>query len=180
MDTRGHQALLNDFGLLLIRVIVGVVFLFHGSQKMFGLFDGSGLAGFAGFLDQLAIPQPAVAAVLASSAELIGGILLVLGYGTRIAVLPMIVTMGVAIFSVHAGAFSLVANGMEYALVLAIVLAGLGCTGPGRFSLSWLLNHDAVMRRLLPQKSETQAEVVEPVQSSTIAAVGHAPESSQG
>jgi putative oxidoreductase len=178
MNAHKSQLILTDVGLLLIRVIVGVVFAFHGSQKMFGLFGGVGLAGFAGFLDQMAIPQPAVAAVLASSAELIGGNLLVLGFGIRFAVLPMIVTMGVAIFAVHGGAFSLEANGMEYALLLAVVLAGLGFTGPGRISLSCLMNNEALIRRFLPSSGVNMGQSNESAQSHGSAAVGQSADAS--
>lgn len=125
----------TDVGLLLIRAMVGVVFVFHGAQKLFGAFGGPGLDGFAGFMTKLGLPQPYLQAVLAAATEFFGGLLLLLGLGTRLAVVPMVVTMLVASFMVHGGAFSAQANGMEYPLTLAFVLAGLGLTGAGRISL---------------------------------------------
>ena len=126
-------------GLLLIRLMVGVVFVFHGSQKLFGAFGGPGLEGFAGFLTQLQVPMPMVSAVLAAVAEFGGGLALIAGLGTRFAAVPLVITMLVAAFKVHGSAFSAQAGGLEYALTLAVVSAGLGLTGAGAFSLDhWL------------------------------------------
>ena len=126
---------LHDVGVLLIRAIIAVVFMYHGSQKLFGMFEGPGIAGFAGFLESINVPLPKVNAVMAASAEVFGGIAVLLGVGLRIAVFPMVVTMVVAIVTVHGKAFSAQAGGMEYPLTLAIVLLGLGLTGAGRFSI---------------------------------------------
>lgn len=126
-------------GLLAIRIMVGVVFVFHGSQKLFGAFGGPGLEGFAGFLTQLQVPFPMASAVLAAVAEFGGGLALIAGVGTRAVALPLVVTMLVAAFKVHGSAFSAQAGGMEYALTLAVISAGLGLTGAGAFSVDHLL-----------------------------------------
>ncbi len=129
----------RDLGLLLIRTMVGVVFVFHGSQKLFGAFGGPGLEGFTGFLTQLEVPLPGVSAVLAAVAEFAGGLALIAGLGTRVAALPLVVTMLVAAFKVHGTAFSAQAGGMEYALTLGVVTAGVAFTGGGQWSLDALL-----------------------------------------
>src|SRR3989337_594122 len=108
--TRQHAL---DLGLLLIRTMVGVVFVFHGAQKLFGAFGGPGLEGFTGFLTQLEGPMPAGSAGLAPVAEFAGGLALIAGLGTRIAAVPLLVTMLVAAFKVHGAAFSAQAGGME-------------------------------------------------------------------
>lgn len=124
-----------NLGLLLIRVMVGVVFMFHGSQKLFGMFGGPGIDGFAASLESnLNFPLPVLNAWLAACAEFFGGVSLVLGLATRIAAVPLVITMLVAAFMVHGGAFSLQHNGMEYALTLGVVVAGLALTGPGAYS----------------------------------------------
>jgi putative oxidoreductase len=127
-------------GLFFIRGMLGVVFMFHGSQKLFGWFGGGGLSGTAGFMEQIGLPLPAVSAIMAGAAEFFGGLALLLGLGTRIATLPLVFTMLVAAFVVHGGAFSVQQGGMEYPLTLAIVLAGLGLTGGGRLSVGARLN----------------------------------------
>ena len=153
--------LLQNVGLLLIRVMVGVVFVFHGSQKMFGLFDGQGLAGFTAQLAQMQFPWPQYAAVSAASAEFFGGIAFILGAWTRIASIPLAATMFVASFIVHKHAFSIQHQGMEYALTLAVFIVAIGLMGPGRFSLGSLLSGRLSARARapepLPQQYSAQA-----------------------
>ncbi|MFG0330114.1 MAG: DoxX family protein [Phycisphaerales bacterium] len=133
LEHAGAQA-----GLLVARVLPGVVFVFHGSQKLFGAFDGPGLAGFAGYLDALGVPAPALNAAVAASVELVGGLALLTGVGQRIVAAPLAFTMLVAAFLAHGGAFDAGKGGMEYPLTLAFVVIGLGLTGPGRLTLATL------------------------------------------
>lgn len=128
--TRAGGATATDVGLLLIRAIVGIVFIYHGYHKLFG-----GLRGFADALDAMGLPLPMVSAALAACAEFFGGLALLLGVATRIAVVPMVFTMIVAILTAHRHAFSLQHGGMEYALTLGVVMLGLGLTGAGRLSV---------------------------------------------
>ena len=129
----------NDVGLVAIRGMLGVVFMFHGSQKLFGWFGGGGLSGTAGFMEQISMPLPEISAFMAGAAEFFGGLALILGIGTRLAVIPLAFTMLVASFVVHRGAFSVQQGGMEYPLTLAVILMGLGLTGGGRLAASALL-----------------------------------------
>ena len=133
----------RDLGLLFIRAIVGTVFLFHGLQKLFGAFEGPGLIGFAGYLAQQGVPLPQVSAVLAASAEFLGGLALLTGVGTAVAAVPLVATMLVASFAMHGGAFDSLKGGMEYPLTLALTVAGIGLTGPGRWTLAALIQHSA-------------------------------------
>lgn len=129
----------QDLGLLLLRLSVGAVFVFHGSQKLFGAFGGHGIAGFAGYLDQLGVPLPVLNASLAASAEFFGGLALLLGLATPLAAVPLTITMLVAGFTAHSG-FDITQGGNEYTLVLASVALALGLNGPGRYSLQSLLS----------------------------------------
>lgn len=122
-----------DLGLFLIRLILGVVFLFHGAQKLFGLFGGGGIEGTAQFFESLQLPVPTASAVVSGLAELLGGLALVLGAGTRVAALVLTVNMAVAALTAHSGFAA--PEGMEYPLTLAVVALGLACTGSGRFAL---------------------------------------------
>lgn len=119
-----------DAGLLLIRLMVGVVFLYHGQGKLFG-----GLEGFAGYLGSMGVPAPQFAALLAALSEFVGGLVLIAGVAFRFALWPLVFTMLVAAFKAHAGKFSLQDGGMEYALTLGVVVAGLALTGPGSLAL---------------------------------------------
>jgi len=128
-------SLKHDLALLSIRLITGAAFLFHGSQKLFGLFGGYGIEGTAGWMESLGIPFPVASTIAAGSAELIGGAALVTGFGQRLLAAPLAFTMLVAAFTAHAGAFDASAGGMEYPLTLAVVVAALGLLGPGRLAL---------------------------------------------
>lgn len=125
-------------GLFLIRAIVGVVFVFHGSQKLFGWFGGYGIAGTGQFMEGIGIPFGVASAVLVGVTELIGGLALLTGAWSRIAAVVLAFTMLVASFTAHGGAFSLASNGMEYSLTLALVSAGLAGTGPGAWTVAAL------------------------------------------
>lgn len=138
MYARTSTSAAHDFGLLLIRVILGVVFMFHGSQKLFGLFEGGGMEEFAANIEQMEVPMPQVAAYAAALAEFVGGLFLLVGLFTRIAAIPVTITMLVAAIMVHGSAFSAAKGGMEYPLTLGLVAAGLIFTGPGRFSVDGL------------------------------------------
>lgn len=133
------QAHLTDAGLFSIRAITGIVFIYHGAQKLFGAFGGPGIEGFAGFLASLNIPLPTLNAYLAGGAEFFGGLALLTGIAARFFALPLVITMLVASFMVHGGAFSAQANGMEYPLTLALVTLGIGLTGPGRWTIAQLV-----------------------------------------
>ena len=125
-----------DFGLLLIRIVIGVVFFFHGAQKLFGWFGGPGLEGTEAGFAKGGIPYPMVSAVLAGGAEFVGGLALILGVFMRILILPTIFTMGVAVFHAHWDkGFSAGQGGYEYPLTLGVVMLGLVFTGAGRYAL---------------------------------------------
>ncbi len=126
---------LHDLGLLLMRGVLGTVFVYHGAEKLFGFPHGGGLGPFAQYLSSLGIPYPAYGAALAGLAEFVGGLALVTGYGFRLLMLPLVVTMGVAVYFVHRHAFTAQQNGMEYPLTLGVVILGLVFTGPGRWRL---------------------------------------------
>ncbi len=141
MTARTSSDFLNrfDLGLLLMRLMLGIIFIFHGSMKLFGWFGGGGLEGMAAFNAQLGLPFPMAGAVLAGLAEFFGGLALLAGFAVRWAVIPMIGTVLVASFTVHREAFWVEDNGMEYTLTLAVLLAALGIMGAGRFTLRELV-----------------------------------------
>jgi putative oxidoreductase len=142
------QDRLDNVALLLVRSGLALVFIFHGSQKLFGWFGGHGLSGTAGWMESIGIPLPMLSTILAGSAEFFGGLVLLLGVGTRIAAVPMAFTMLVAILTVHSSAFDAAAGGMEYTLTLGVVLVALALTGPGRLTVA----------RLIPQRSERHTD----------------------
>ncbi|MCI3920039.1 DoxX family protein [Paenibacillus sp. TRM 82003] len=127
---------MEDLGLLLIRVIIGVAFIGHGAQKLFGWFGGYGPKGTGGWFESIGMKPGVVVAVLAGTVELVGGLLFALGLFTPVAALLLAGTMVVAIVKVHGkNGFWATANGYELNLVLLAVFVGLALIGAGDYSV---------------------------------------------
>lgn len=124
------------FGLTVLRVLVGITFMAHGSQKLFGWFGGYGLAGVAQWMESIGLAPGYLMALMAGSAEFFGGLALVIGLLVRPASAVLAITMLVAIFSVHIGnGFFMADNGYEFALALLAATLALLIEGAGRLSL---------------------------------------------
>lgn len=124
------------FGLTILRVLVGITFMAHGSQKLFGWFGGYGLAGVAQWMESIGLAPGYLMALMAGSAEFFGGLALVIGLLVRPASAVLAFTMLVAIFSVHIGnGFFMADNGYEFALALLAATLALLIEGAGRLSL---------------------------------------------
>jgi putative oxidoreductase len=125
-----------DIGLLLLRLVVGLTVAAHGGQKLFGWFGGYGLAGTGGWLESIGFRPGKVQAAVAGTAELVGGLLLALGFLTPVGAALVISVMVVAIVSVHLPkGFFVTSGGFEYNLVLLAAAAALAFAGPGAYSL---------------------------------------------
>jgi putative oxidoreductase len=122
-------------GLFVIRVVVGLLLIGHGTQKLFGWFGGHGLAGTGGFFHSLGHRPGRLMAAVAGTSEAGGGLLLVLGLLTPLGAAIVLGTMVVA-GSVHAdkGVWA-TAGGYELPLVYGVVGAGLAFTGAGGWSI---------------------------------------------
>lgn len=128
-----------DWGLLIIRLVFGLTYAAHGTQKLFGWFGGHGIAGTAGWLESIGIKPGKLQAVMAGLAELGGGLLLALGLWTPLAALLIIATMLVAIAKVHGPkGYWATAGGYEYNMAIIAVALGLALTGPGSYSIAAL------------------------------------------
>lgn len=129
-----------SIGLLLARVVLGLMMAAHGSQKLFGWFGGHGLAGTAGFFDSLGFRPGRFFAGLASATEITSGLLLTLGFLGPVGPALMISVMVVAAVSMHwkNGIFAST-NGIEVPLLYGVVAAALLLTGPGMYSLDAML-----------------------------------------
>jgi putative oxidoreductase len=132
-----------DEGLLLLRVLVGLIVAAHGSQKLFGWFGGGGIRGTAAFFGSLGYRAPAVFALLAGLAELGGGLALAAGLLTPLAAAGVVVVMLNAIESVKfRNGFWAGSGGYELELLLLGTAVALAATGPGRYSLDRALGLD--------------------------------------
>ena len=117
-------------------MVLGVIFIGHGAQKLFGSFGGPRISGFAKMLEQLGVKPARPMAILAGLAEFVGGILVMLGFLTPVAALALIVVMIVAVITVHLRNGFLVTNGgYEFNLALAGMALTLLIAGAGAYSL---------------------------------------------
>jgi putative oxidoreductase len=123
-------------GAVLLRAVIGPLFVGHGTQKLFGWFGGHGLEGTGGFLEALGLRPGRRHAAAAGTAEAAGGALLTLGFLTPVATTVIASTMITAIRTAHAGKGPWVSEGgYEYNLVLIAAMAALAENGPGPLSV---------------------------------------------
>jgi putative oxidoreductase len=123
-----------DFGLLVLRIVVGGTFGVYGLQHLFHLFHGTGLDSFAKFLQTTGYHYPTVMAWVGGGTELVGGALLVLGLFTPAAAGALLaVVSNVIVLKWPLGFFD--ANGYQFQLILAAAVFALLFAGPGRVSL---------------------------------------------
>ena len=129
-----------SIGLLVVRVVIGLIMAAHGAQKLLGWFGGYGLRGTGEFFVQLGFqPGPAFAAA-ASISESTSGLLVAFGFLGPIGPALMISVMIVAAVTVHweHGLFA-ATNGIEVPLLYGTAAFGLALTGFGQYSLdAWL------------------------------------------
>ncbi|MCA1055857.1 DoxX family protein [Rossellomorea aquimaris] len=127
-------------GLLLIRLVIGVLFIGHGAQKLFGWFGGHGLKGTGGWFDSMGMKPGVTLALLAGLSELIGGFLFAVGLLTPLAGVLIAATMLMAIVKVHGqNGLWVTSNGYEYNLTLLAVAIGVALIGPGQYALDAVL-----------------------------------------
>jgi putative oxidoreductase len=124
---------LQSCGLTVLRVVVGIVFLMHGYQKLFHMH----IHGVAGFFGHVGIPLPLVAAVVVTSLEFGGGILLIAGVGVRVLAPLFAIDMLVAILTVHLRNGFFGPGGIEFPLTLLASAVCLMLSGGGALSLKF-------------------------------------------
>lgn len=126
-----------DFGLFLLRVVLGGLFVGHGLQKLLGWFGGHGLEGTAHFFESLGYRPGPRHAALAGLVETGAGAMLVIGLWVPLAAAGIVGVMVNAIGAVHAENGLWNSNGgMEYPMVAAVAAITLAYTGPGIASVT--------------------------------------------
>lgn len=119
-----------DAALLILRVVLGIIMLYHGWPKLTNL--GGTIDGFTG----MGIPLPALSALFATLAEVGGGLLMLLGALSDVAGLLFAIDMLGAITFVHAkNGFAVNEGGVEWPLALLAMALTVALAGPGRYSI---------------------------------------------
>lgn len=125
-----------DLALLVLRLVVGLLFVGHGAQKLFGVFGGGGLESTAGMFDNIGLQPGWLHARAAGTAEFLGGALIALGLFTPFAAAALIAVMTAAVITVHARNGIWNSNqGYEFNVVLIAAVFALAGIGAGAWSL---------------------------------------------
>jgi putative oxidoreductase len=134
-----------DAGLLVGRLVIGLLMAAHGSQKVFGWFGGYGLSGTGGFFEQLGFRPGRIFAALAGGTEIVSGLLLAAGFLGPIGPALILSVMVVAAVTVHlpGGVFAQ-NNGVEVPLLYGTAAVALGLTGFGAYSLDAALGSGSI------------------------------------
>lgn len=122
----------RDFGILIIRVGIGAMFIYHGYPKLMG--GPAGWAGLGASTKYIGITfLPVMWGFLAAITETLGGLLLILGLAFRPVCLLLLINMIVAVASHFGKGDGMM--GAAHAIESAIIFAGLFFTGPGKYSV---------------------------------------------
>jgi putative oxidoreductase len=126
-----------DWGIALLRLAIGFVFVVHGAGKLLGVGPfATSLDQFAGFLGTLGVPLPTLFAFVVAVVEAVGGLFVLVGFLTRFAAAAIAVNMLVATLLVHLpNGFAASDGGYEYTLTLFLVSLSLVLLGSGAFSV---------------------------------------------
>lgn len=133
-----------DIGVLIARLVVGLLMAGHGAQKLFGWFGGYGLSATGEFFGQLGFRPGRLFATAAALGEFTSGLLIAAGFLGPVGPAILLAVMVVAAISVHwqNGLFAST-NGIELPLLYGTGAVGLALSGPGRYSLDALLGVSA-------------------------------------
>ena len=130
----------TDFGLLILRLVVGLTFAGHGAQKAFGWWNGPGIAGWRGAITRMGFQPVELFLPLSIGAELVGGLLLAVGLFTPLAATILIGQLVVIVSKAHLPkGFWNTNGGYEYPLALAAGVIGVTFIGAGSISLDHVL-----------------------------------------
>jgi len=126
---------ISNITILLLRVTLGVIFLGHGLQRMFGLFGGPGIDGTTALMSDLGFIFPPLWAWILASTECVAGIFMILGIMPRISSFLMAVVAAFVIFKMQSPkGFFAVQGGFEYSLLILVTSLYFTASGGGRFS----------------------------------------------
>jgi putative oxidoreductase len=135
-DTRPAGAALGpDAAILVIRVIMGALFIGHGTGKLFGWFGQSGLKGAAAFLKSVGYEPAQPLAIFDGVMETVAGVLLIVGFLVPLAAAGIMGDMANAAWVKSSHGFWITTNGFEYEFFIIITMLALAVAGAGAFAI---------------------------------------------
>ena len=141
MDLKKLMSASDSWGLLGLRLVTGMIFIAHGLPK-FGFMADSGIESTAAWLGGLGVPFPTLSAILVASSETIGGMMLIVGFMTRIAAATQVFAMLIAVFLVHWSNGLMGSGGYQWALLMTAAAFALMMDGAGRYSVDRIMSVD--------------------------------------
>ena len=127
---------LFDLAMFVLRAVLGVIFIAHGGQKLFGMFNGIGLEGTAKIVEGMGFPEPHIVALAWSCIEFIGGVFLILGILARWSAVAIVLVMAVQLWKISlAYGFFIQNGGMEYNLLIIGACVPIILLGGGSWSV---------------------------------------------
>ncbi len=159
-----------DAGLLVIRVVLGAIFVAHGAQKLFGWFGGGGLKGTTAWIGNMGIRPAWLWGTISALNEFGGGLLLIAGLANPLGPLAIIAQMLVATLLVHwRNGFWNSKGGIEFPLINLAGALLIGLSGSGAYSL------DAILKLALPEPITLAAGLVAVVLGTAVALLTRVP-----
>lgn len=126
----------TDVGLLIVRLAVGVTFAGHGAQKVLGWWSGPGFAGWTAAMTRMGLRPAPLWAALSAGVELVGGLLLALGFLTPIAAALLVAQSAYIVLRVHRPkGFWNKNGGIEFPLQLLAGSLLIAASGPGAIAV---------------------------------------------
>jgi putative oxidoreductase len=135
MKSRRQSSQHIDLGLLVLRLVIGVIYVAHGWQKLFIVGPSAAGAAFA----SMGVPLPQVLGPLVGGVECVGGVVLILGWLTRVASFGLAVDVLGAMIFFHSRHGFFVPMGIELVLSLFGAAVALSLAGAGEYSIDALL-----------------------------------------
>lgn len=133
-----------DLGLVIIRVVFGLILIGHGTQKLFGWFSGPGLHNASGFVASRGFSPAKFWTFAGSASEAVGGLLFAFGFLSPLGSIMIATAMLTAIMGFHWPKFWAQDGGLEYPLSMLTTAVALGISGPGAYAV------DAALGTALP------------------------------
>jgi putative oxidoreductase len=138
----GIYAAFDPIALPLLRLTMGLILVPHGCQKLFGWFGGLGFEKFTEIFDKIGWHPAVFWVALVALTESVGGLMLAFGFLTRFAAAAIVIFMMNAVWSTSAKGFFWAQGGMEYPILIGVVVLVFLIKGGGRYSIDHALGKE--------------------------------------